>query len=158
MESASLAEIKKELQQLPPQELIEVCLRLVKFKKVNKELAHYLLFESANELAYVEKAKQDISRRFEEMPQNSLFFTTKYIRKTLRLCKQYAQYSKFTESSVALHIHFCKELIACKSYWKGYVALENFYARIHAHILKDIKKLHEDLQYDYTKELMGLEE
>ncbi|OYU95137.1 MAG: hypothetical protein CFE21_12585 [Bacteroidetes bacterium B1(2017)] len=156
METSSIAEIKKELQQLHPKELIEICLRLAKFKKTNKELAHYLLFEVQNEEEYIRKAKEEISSRFIEMPTNSLFFTTKYIRKTLRIAKLYAQYSKLPQTEIELLIHFCSELKQYKHYWKKYQAIENLFDRQIEKIIKDSSKLHEDLQYDYKKQLENL--
>lgn len=156
METASIAEIKKELMHLPPKELVEVCLRLAKFKKANKELAHYLLFESHHETGYVEKVKAEISLRFEEMPVNSLFFTTKYIRKTLRIVKQYSGYSKVPQSAIELHLHFCEELKACYSYWRNYQAIESIYMRQLEKAEKDLGKLHEDLQYDFGQKLVDL--
>jgi hypothetical protein len=156
METSSIAAIKKELNQLHQKELVELCLRLSKFKKTNKELAHYILFESQDEDKYIQKAKDEISLRFAEMPTNSLFFTTKYIRKTLRIAKLYAQYSKLVQTEIELLLHFCKELKACSSYWIKYQAIENLYDRQLEKIQKDISKLHEDLQYDYTKMLEEL--
>jgi hypothetical protein len=38
MRSASIQEIKQELQQLKPAELVNTCIRLARFKKENKEL------------------------------------------------------------------------------------------------------------------------
>jgi hypothetical protein len=46
MTFATLAEIKKELQQVDADLLQTLCLRLAKYKKENKELLGYLLFES----------------------------------------------------------------------------------------------------------------
>ncbi len=149
METNSISEIKKELQQLPQKELLEICLRLTKFKKTNKELAHYILFEAHNENAYIEKAKIEISNRFEEMPMSSLFFSTKHLRKTLRIAKQYAQYSKLPQTEIELILHFCFELKQRKNYWQNYQAIEGIYERQIIKIASDSKKLHEDLQYDY---------
>jgi hypothetical protein len=156
MEAASIAHIKKELQHLPQAELIELCLRLAKYKKANKELAHYLLFEAQNEDKYIEQVKQDISERFENMPTNSLFFSTKYIRKTLRIANQYAQYSKLVQTEIELLLHFCEELKNCKSYWKNYQAIESIYQRQLDKIAKLLEKLHEDLRYDYEQILAKL--
>ncbi len=151
METNSIAEIKKELQQLAPKDLLELCLRLTKFKKANKELAHYLLFEAHHEAAYIEKAKIEISNRFEEMPTSSLFFSTKHLRKTLRIAKQYAQYSKIPQTEIELTLHFCSELKIRKNYWKNYQAIDGIFERQVNKIKKDLGKLHEDLQYDYEK-------
>jgi len=46
-----IAEIKKELQHLDNTQLTELCLRLVRYKKENKELTGYLLFDADNERA-----------------------------------------------------------------------------------------------------------
>jgi hypothetical protein len=158
METASIAQIKKELQQIPQKELIEICLRFSKFKKTNKELAHYILFEAHQEDSYIQKAKDEITLRFEDMPTNSLFFTTKYIRKTLRIAKLYAQYSKLPQTEIELLIHFCQALKSANSFWRNYQAIENLYDRLVEKIQKGITKLHEDLQFDYTKILEDLKD
>lgn len=156
METRSLAEMKKEMQHIPHKELVEICLRLGRYKKINKELLQYLLFEKDHETAYVARIKDIISTRFAEMPQNSLFFSTKYIRKTLRLCKQYGQYSSDAQTPVQLNLHFCEELIACRHYWQGYTAIEGILQRTLLSTRKDIGKLHEDLQYDYEKQVAAM--
>ncbi|MFK8008518.1 MAG: hypothetical protein AB8H03_19320, partial [Saprospiraceae bacterium] len=44
MKAATVKQIKDELNDRSPKELLEFCLRLSKFKKENKELLTYLLF------------------------------------------------------------------------------------------------------------------
>ena len=44
-----LQHIKKEIQHLPTEQLAELMLRLARYKKENKELLTYLLFESHDE-------------------------------------------------------------------------------------------------------------
>jgi hypothetical protein len=46
MKIESIVTIKKELKHQSQEELLELCLRLGKFKKENKALLTYLLFES----------------------------------------------------------------------------------------------------------------
>ena len=60
MKAVSVATIKKELQFRSSEELTELCLRLAKFKKENKELLTYLLFESHDETGYIETVKQEL--------------------------------------------------------------------------------------------------
>jgi hypothetical protein len=60
MKSATVNEIKKELQSLAPEQVLQLCMRLAKYKKDNKELFSYLLFEAHNEAQYIEQIKQDI--------------------------------------------------------------------------------------------------
>ena len=49
MKYLTLKEIKQELNALSKEEVQELCLRLSRFKKENKELLAYLLFESKDE-------------------------------------------------------------------------------------------------------------
>jgi len=59
MKAATINEIKQELQSLPPVRLSEICLRLAKFKKDNKELLTYLLFEAQDEEEYKKNIKEE---------------------------------------------------------------------------------------------------
>ena len=58
MKSASVRELKLELQDRSPKEVMELCLRLSRFKKENKELLTYLLFETSDEQMYIESVKE----------------------------------------------------------------------------------------------------
>ena len=51
MKTAAVKDIKQELLQRSPKELLALCLRLSRFKKENKELLTYLLFEASDEAA-----------------------------------------------------------------------------------------------------------
>ena len=51
MKTASIQELKQELQATSQTKLLDLCLRLAKFKKENKELLTYLLFEAHDEEA-----------------------------------------------------------------------------------------------------------
>ena len=51
MKPEKLTGIKKELSGLSVQQLTDICLRLAKYKKDNKELLNYLLFDADDPLA-----------------------------------------------------------------------------------------------------------
>ena len=57
MKTASLKEIKTELENVPPALLLDLCLKLTKFKKEHKELLTYILFEAHDEKSYVASVK-----------------------------------------------------------------------------------------------------
>ncbi|MEI6020736.1 MAG: hypothetical protein WCR21_06370, partial [Bacteroidota bacterium] len=61
MKAAGISDLKKELKALQPKDLVELCLRLAKYKKDNKELIGFLLFEAHNKPAFVEALKAEIS-------------------------------------------------------------------------------------------------
>ena len=48
MKAVTITAIQQELKHLSQTDLIDICLQLSKFKKENKELVTYLLFESSN--------------------------------------------------------------------------------------------------------------
>ena len=64
MKTASVQELKQELQSVPPARLLELCLRLARFKKENKELLTYLLFEAHDEEGYINSVNQVIDEGF----------------------------------------------------------------------------------------------
>lgn len=153
MKAATLKAVKLELNKRSPDELRELCLRLSKFKKENKELLTYLLFESADEAAYVEGVKTEIAQEFEQINRSSYFLIKKSVRKILRNTKKYIRYSKRKETEVELLIYFCATLKNLQPSMEANLVLRNIYLRQMELIRKSIASLHEDLQYDYNREL-----
>ena len=156
MKAASQNEIRKELQGKTQNELLQYCLRLSRFKKENKELLTYLLFESDNEEAYVLSVKQQTEEAFTQINTSSYYFIKKSVRKIQRDVRKYIRYSDSKETEVDLLIHFCQCLVKMEPSYKGNVALVNLLRRQKDAIVRCIKGLHEDLQYDYRKELQKI--
>jgi len=157
MKAVSLKEIKQELNHLTHKEVQELCLRLSRFKKENKELLTYLLFESSNESTYIESVKQYIDDQFELINRKSYFYIRKSVRKILSNTKKYIRYSQHKETEAELLIYFCSKLKEFKPTIKKSPRLLNTYNRQLELIKKTIATLHEDLQYDYNLTLDELE-
>ena len=157
MKAATVSQLKKELQHRNSDELLQLCLRLARFKKENKELLTYLLFESDSESGYIETVKAEVDEQFEAINTNSYFYIKKSVRKILRTIKKYARYSGNKETEVALLLHFCEKLRDFKPSIKRNTTLMNLYQRQLDYIQKKIGLLHEDLQYDYGLLLDELE-
>ncbi len=64
MKASSLNEIKNELSELKPSEVMELTLRLARYKKESKELLTYLLFEAHDEEAFIRNIKNDMDQQF----------------------------------------------------------------------------------------------
>ncbi|GAA4299781.1 hypothetical protein [Aestuariibaculum suncheonense] len=156
MQATSIVNIKKELKHKSPEELIELCLRLSKFKKENKELITYLLFESDDESGYIESIKQHIDSQFEVINTKSYFFIRKSVRKILTQTKKYIRYSQKKETEVELLLYFLQTLKGFKPSYKKSAQLQNLYNRQLVLIEKTVSALHEDLQYDYNLLLENL--
>ncbi|MBL7559476.1 hypothetical protein JAO71_06610 [Olleya sp. YSTF-M6] len=153
MKAVSVVTIRKELKHKSNEELAQLCLRLSRFKKENKELLTYLLFEADSEAGYIDTVKVEIDEQFELINTDSFFYIKKSVRKILRNTKKYIRYSLNKETEVELLLYFCKKLKAMKPSISRNTTLTNIYDRNIEAITKKVLALHEDLQYDYTTEL-----
>jgi len=156
MKAATVNQLKKELSHQSKEELLELCLRLSKFKKENKELLTYLLYEADNETGYIESVKSEIDEQFELINTSSYFYIKKSVRKILRMVKKYIRYSKNKETEAELLLYFCSVLKEMKPSMSRNVSLQNIFNRQILLIKKTVAGLHEDLQYDYNIELEEL--
>jgi len=156
LKTASIVDIKKELTHKSYEELADLCLRLSKFKKENKELLTYLLFESHDEDDYIQSVKTYIDTEFTAINTSSYFYIKKSVRKILQNIKKYTRYSLKKETEVELLIYFCEILKDFKPSIKHNVTLMNIYDRQLLLAKKTIATLHEDLQYDFNLKLERL--
>lgn len=156
MKSATIKQLKDELSHKTASELKDLCLHLSRFKKENKELLTYLLFESHNEDAYVLSIKEQIDFQFSEINTKNFFYIRKSVRKILSQTKKYIRYSKKKETETALLLHFCKQLTMLTPSIKRSQRLQNIFDTQIRMIEKAMEKLHEDLQYDFQLELNTL--
>jgi hypothetical protein len=152
MKPVTIKKIKDELHYKSSQELIELCLKLSKFKKENKELLSYLLFDVEDEATYIYNVNEYSTLLFGDLNTKSFFYIRKSVRKILKLTKKYIRYSKKKETEVELLLHFCKELKKVSPSISKSPRLLNVYNRQLILIKKAIATLHEDLQYDYQLE------
>lgn len=159
MKAASVNELKDEMKHLPAGKLLELCMRLVRFKKENKELLTYLLFEGHDEQAYIKSVKNFIDEQFAGIPKgNSLYLTKKSLRKILRYTNKYIRYTGSKTSEIQLLLYYLLKLKESGIPVERSVQLTNLYAGQLKKIGKLLPALHEDLQYDYAQELARLKE
>ncbi|WP_418500243.1 hypothetical protein [Flagellimonas sp.] len=158
MKAATIAQLKKELQFRSQDEVMQLCLRLARFKKENKELLTYLLFEADSEESYIEVVKQETDEMFSEINVNSFFYIKKSVRKILRTLKKYIRYSGDKATEVELLLYFCEKLKDFRPSIRRNTTLLNLYQRQLEYIAKKIPLLHEDLQHDYGLVLLELKE
>lgn len=152
MKAATVHEIKQALMGNTAKELAELCLRLAKFKKENKELLTYLLFEANDEELYIREVQQEISSEMNQIdPGQNLYFAKKSIRKVLRIANKHIRYMGSKQAEVAILLHFCQCLKQSGIPFMKSTALNNLYQQQSKKIDKALSTLHEDLQYDYRR-------
>ena len=151
MRSATIQELKQELQTLKPARLAELNLRLARFKKENKELLTYLLFEAADEQQYIRGVRTIIDELFETINLSHLYFAKKTLRKISRVINKYSRYSGIKTTETELRLYFLEKLKASGIPLRRNKVISNIYDGQFKKVKKLIASLHEDLQYDYTR-------
>ena len=156
MKAASLADIKRELKDRTPEEVLAICLRLGRFKKDNKALLTYLLFEAGDESSYVKLLKEDIDDMMEEINMSHLYYVKKGLQKIVRSLNKSLRYSGQKQTEVEVRLYFCVCIKASGIAIDRHTTINNLYHREIRRIEKALTSLHDDLQADYQFELEKL--
>ncbi|MCX6188099.1 MAG: hypothetical protein NTW54_00560 [Bacteroidetes bacterium] len=153
MKPTSLHELKKELINLPSKQVLELCMRLAKHKKENKELLSYLLFEAHDEQAFIAEIKAQVDEQFGELNTSHVYLAKKTLRKVLRTVNKYIRFSGSDKTAVESLIYFCGKLKTSGLPLTRNTVLGNMYEQQLKKINISLAKMHEDLQYDYHQML-----
>ena len=156
MKVSSISEVSKELKTLDKNQLTELCLRLAKYKKENKELLSYLLFDAIDENNYLENVKKEMDVLFTEINRKSSYTTKKGLQKIVRIMNRFIKYTDVKRTELELRIYFCNKVKTARISLDASSVISNLYYREIEKIKTAFLKLHEDLQYDYKQELEKL--
>lgn len=152
MKAASLSELKQELSNLSKADLLALCLRLARYKKDNKELLTFLIFESNDIDAYIKSVDAFITAEFSAINYSNTYFAKKSLRKILRLLNKYIKYTGSKLAEATLLIRFCSLLKNTELPAKKNSQIQKIYLTQLAKIDKAIETLHPDLAYDFRKQ------
>ena len=150
MQAAPISDIKKQLKKTDATQLIEICLELARFKKDNKELLTYLLFEADDEGTYISAVKTEMDDLFAEINTSNLYFAKKSLRKILRNVTKYIRYTGSKTAEAELLIYYCKKMKMSGISFKKSPTLVNLYTGVLKKIDAVLNSLHEDLRHDYS--------
>ena len=156
MNSASISEIKRELQQLDADALHAICLRLAKYKKENKELLSYLLSDAHDESGYIRSIKEEMDVLFDELENRNLYIVKKMLRKILRMVNRQIKYSGLPQTELELRIYFCEKIKEAGIPLITGTVLFNLYQQQLKKIVSVLSKLPEDYQVDYAVAIEAL--
>lgn len=155
MKAASLNEIKKELRAADEEAIRELCMRLAKYKKENKELLTYLLFEAHDEQSYIDNVKTAITQEFKTLPGNT-YLIKKTLRKILRLANRQIRYSGIKQTELEIRTYFCFQMKEAHVPLSPGTVLFNLYQQQLKKINSILVKLPEDLQADYSRDIEAI--
>jgi hypothetical protein len=153
MNAMTLHELKLRLNGLPQKNLIELCLRLAKYKLDNKEFMTYVLECLDGQEGFVQNVISEINEYFFSMNTDTLYFAKKTVRKIERIVSKYVRFAGEARIETELRLYFCKKIISQYDFFSESEVIMNVLARQYRFALKSWSALHEDLQFDYRNEL-----
>lgn len=152
MKAATISQLKKELVKLDHDELLDVCIRLAKFKVESKELLTYLLTRADDEIGYAGELCDEI----DELLCSPGKIHKKSLRKVVRWMNKCLRFSGDKETELQVRIHFCRRIKDMRISFGACRVSRNMYATQLKKIATAIEKVHPDLQFDFKQQLAGL--
>jgi DNA repair photolyase len=157
MKAASIKELRAALELLTEADLRHIVHRFARFRKENKELLTYLLFDARNEEQYVADIKAHMDEEFTNVHPSNPYYAKKTIRKILRQANRFTNYSESDQTTVEVLLYFLEKMRELKINIKKTQVLVNMYQSQLKKINKLVDKMHEDLQYDYRRLIKSLD-
>lgn len=156
MKPASLKDIKTEIDLMSAHELSLFIMRLAKFKKENKELITYLLFDAQDEPGFIHSVKAELEDLFTRVNVSNLYFAKKTIRKIARYANRYIKYAASPVVEIEIEMAVCTGIRKLPIDLNKSTALQNLYNARVKKINKALASLHEDLQFEYKDAIARL--
>lgn len=150
-----LSDLKKELLELSKPELIQLCLRVAKLKRENKELLAYLIYDVDDPLFYAQKLKPEIKEVFNQ-PFQHPYYLTKSIRKAMRLITKYYRFTSNKQGETELLIYLVEEFHQTWRYEYRYQALGKVIFRCLEKAQSNLNKIAEDFKADFEQPISEL--
>jgi len=157
MYTAGVREIRQELEAQSPKELINIIQRLARFKKENKELLTFLLFEAHDLDGHLAAVREELLTSMLDIQPERIYLAKKTVRKTLRIANKHIRLigSKAAEAEIRLHV--CRLLQQSGlPIERNPVLLRIFQTQMRT-ARKAIDTLHEDLQWELLREADKIE-
>ena len=157
MYTAGVREIRQELEAQTPKELINIIQRLARFKKENKELLTFLLFEAHDLDGHLATVREELLTSMLDIQPERIYLAKKTVRKTLRIANKHIRLigSKAAEAEIRLHV--CRLLQQSGLPIERNPVLQRIFQTQMRTARKAIDTLHEDLQWELLREADKIE-
>ncbi|WP_233200160.1 hypothetical protein [Blastopirellula marina] len=123
-------------------DLLDVCLRLAKFRVESKELLTYLLMKADDEIDQLLSVPGQIHK--------------KALRKVVRWMEKSLRFSGDKGTELRVRVHFCRRIKDMNIRFGNGRVCANMYATQRKKIEKALDKAHLDLQFDFNRQMSGL--
>jgi hypothetical protein len=104
----------------------------------------------------VSAVKAEIEEQFKSVSKGHVFFAKKTLRKILRYVNRQSRYSGVDKTELELRIFYCLQMVGSEIAISKGTVIYNLYHQQLKKIDGLLKKLPDDLQYDYDQDLTTL--
>ena len=153
MKAATLHQIKKELETSSPKRIMDLTLRLIRYKTENKELISYLLFDEDDLAGYIADLRDEVSVMFDDIHLFPPYHTKRGVRKALKFISRYSKYTNAKETESELLLHLCSLMKQNGMIRNSNKVISGIYYKQLEKVEKMLPVLHEELQYDYKQKI-----
>ncbi len=152
MAEYSLNDIKKELKQLPSDEVLTLFAEVLKLSKANKAYAAYRLFKVGDEDDATTQLLTSLEAEVKSLFDANYWSFNKMIKRIYSDLNKAVKPIKDKERLCHIYLSFAEFLFVHRS-MLGKVShhFERYYVFAYKKALSNFITLHEDAQYDYTK-------
>lgn len=152
MYTAGVKEIRKELEAQSPKELIAIIQRLARFKKDNKELLTFILFEAHDLDAHLATVREELLASMLDIHPDRVYIAKKTIRKTLRIAAKHIRLIGSKQAEAEIRLYFCRLLGQSGLPIDRNPVLSRLFLTQLRMARTAISSLHEDLQWELLRE------
>ena len=152
MEIAGLAEIRKELIHQSPDELIELVLRLARFRQDNKALTGYWLFNRQDPNQFLQQVHIALEDGFRTLNFSSGYWVKKGLRKWQRQVNLYGRICGEAWMQADMQSYYVWICLRAQSRLAEPLYLASLVAAAEKKRLSFVKKLDADLQHDLQRQ------
>ena len=126
---------------------------MVKYRKENKELLTYLMFEEQSPEVFLDNYRAEMDLLFADMNTTNLYYIRKSTRRILRFASKYVKFVQAPQLATELLIYFCNGVIEHGIPLGKSTQLMNLYTGQLKKIEDLLSTLHPDLQYDLRRQI-----
>jgi hypothetical protein len=151
MDTASLSEIKAALKVMSREALEQQLLRMAKYKKENKELLSFILFDEEDKLQFIKDCKHEMGLLFASINFSTSYVSAKGLRKILKFVTKCVRFSADKTVEIELLAEFCSQMSALAPRFRSSTVLAQLYDKQVEKVYRAMEHLHEDIRADYRK-------
>ena len=152
MKAVTISQLRKKVVKVGQADLLDVGVRIGKFKVGRKEQLTYWWMKADDEISYANDLCSEIDQHLDTPGR----IHKKTLRKVVRWMDKSLRFSGDKETELQVRIHFCRRIKDKRISFGNCRVSANMYATQLKKIDKVIDKVHPDLQFDFNQQMSGL--